>query len=125
MDFLAAYSYNYEDAIYMKGKQLKYQKEVFRGFSMVLQFGINMIVPIVLCTFVGIFLDRLFSTSFIVIIMFFFGALAGFRNIFIFARNMNKRQTYLGSDADESVSGHAGEDFGEKMDRVYRDNMNE
>ena len=104
---------------------MKYQKEVFRGFSMVLQFGINMIVPILLCTFIGIFLDRLFSTSFIAIIMFFLGALAGFRNIFIFAKNMNKRPTYLGSDADESVSGHADEDFGEKMDRVYRDNMNE
>ena len=92
---------------------------------MVLQFGINMIVPIVLCTFIGIFLDRLFSTSFIVIIMFFLGALAGFRNIFIFARNMNKHSTYLGSDADESVSSHPDEDFAEKMDRVYRDNMNE
>lgn len=118
-------SYNYKDAIYAKGKLVKYQKEVFGGFAMVLQFGINMIVPILLCTFVGIFLDRLFSTSFIVIIMFFLGALAGFRNIFIFARNMNKHSTYLGSDADESVSSHPDEDFAEKMDRVYKDNMNE
>lgn len=104
---------------------MKYQKDVFGGFAMVLQFGINMIVPILLCTFVGIFLDRLFSTSFIVIIMFFLGALAGFRNIFIFARNMNKHSTYLGSDADESVSSRPDEDFAEKMDRVYKDNMNE
>ncbi len=92
---------------------------------MILQFGINMIVPILLCTFVGILLDRLFSTSFIVIILFFLGAAAGFRNIFIFARNMNKRTTHLGSDADEALSGHRNEDFGERMDRVYRDNMNE
>lgn len=103
---------------------MKYHKEVFHGFSMVLQFGINMIVPILLCTFAGIFLDRLFSTSFIVIIMFFIGAMAGFRNIFVFARNMNKGTTYLGSDADEAMD-HSGEDFAEKMDRVYRDNMNE
>lgn len=84
-----------------------------------------MIVPILLCTFAGIFLDRLLSTSFIVIIMFFLGALAGFRNIFIFARNMNRKTTHIGSDAEESVSGHSQEDFIETMDRVYRDNMNE
>ena len=84
-----------------------------------------MIVPILLCTFAGIFLDRLFSTSFIVIILFFLGAMAGFRNIFVFARNMNRKTTHLGSDADEKVSGHKGEDFAETMDRVYRDNLNE
>ena len=84
-----------------------------------------MIVPILLCTFAGIFLDRLFSTSFIVIILFFVGALAGFRNIFIFAKNLNKKTTHLGSDADEMVAGRAEEDFAETMDRIYKDNMNE
>ncbi|MCR5831381.1 MAG: AtpZ/AtpI family protein [Lachnospiraceae bacterium] len=84
-----------------------------------------MIVPILLCTFAGIFLDRLFSTSFIVIIMFFLGAMAGFRNIFVFARNMNKKTSHLGSDAEHLVSGNTEEDFTETMDRVYRENMNE
>ena len=84
-----------------------------------------MLVPILLCTFVGIFLDRLFSTSFIVIILFFFGAAAGFRNIFVLAKNMNSRTTHLGSDADEAVSGRSAEDFAEKMDRLYKENMNE
>ncbi len=92
---------------------------------MVLQFGINMLVPILLCTFAGIFLDRLFSTSFIVIILFFLGAMAGFRNIYIFARNMNSKTTHLGSDADDLMSGHDREDIAEAVDRVYRDNMNE
>jgi len=104
---------------------LKYQKEVFKGLTLVIQFGINMLVPILLCTFAGIFLDRLFSTSFIVIILFFLGALAGFRNIFLFAKNLNRRTTHLGSDADEIVSGHREEDFAETMDRVYKDNLNE
>ena len=104
---------------------MKYHKDVFRSITLIFQFGINMIVPILLCTFVGIFLDRLLSTSFIVIILFFVGALAGFRNIFIFARDMGKRTTHLGSDADEAVSGHRNEDLAEKVDRVYRENMNE
>ena len=104
---------------------MKYHKDVFRSITLIFQFGINMIVPILLCTFAGIFLDRLFSTSFIVIILFFIGALAGFRNIYIFAGKLNRKQTHLGSDADEAVSGHRGEDFIEAVDRVYRENMNE
>ena len=92
---------------------------------MVFQFGINMIVPILLCTFAGLFLDRVLGTSFIVIILFFLGAMAGFRNIFIFAKNSAKNTSHLGSDADADISGRAGEDFAETMDRVYKDNMDE
>ena len=104
---------------------MKYKKEVFQSFSLILQFGINMIVPILLCTFAGIFLDRLLSTSFIVIIMFFLGAMAGFRNIFVLAGKVNRNTTHLGSDADDSLSGRAREDFAETMDRVYKENLNE
>lgn len=67
---------------------MKKKKTVFRALTMITQFGINMIVPILLCTFLGIFLDRLFSTSFLVIILFFIGALAGFTNVFRLARNI-------------------------------------
>ena len=104
---------------------MKYQKEVFRNFSLILQFGISMIVPILICTFAGIFLDRLFSTSFIVIILFFIGALAGFRNIYIMAKSAGATRTHLGSDADRRIAGEDREDFAEKMDRVYRNNLNE
>ena len=78
---------------------MKYQREVFRSFTMVIQFGISMLVPILLCTFLGIFLDRLLGTSFIVIILFFMGALAGFTNIFKIVRADTGKKNYLGSDA--------------------------
>ena len=82
---------------------LKYQKEVFRNFSLVMQFGITMIIPILLCTFLGIFLDRLLGTSFIVIILFFLGALAGFRNIYILVKDQDKNHSPLGSDAQKRL----------------------
>ena len=104
---------------------MKYKKEVFHSFSLILQFGINMIVPILLCTFAGIFLDRLAGTSFIVIILFFLGAVAGFRNIYILAGKINRKTTHLGSDAEDNLSGRATEDFAETMDRVYKENLNE
>jgi len=83
---------------------LKYQKEVFKSFTMVIQFGITMLVPILLCTFLGIFLDKLLGTSFIVIILFFLGALAGFTNIFKIVRNSGDKKSYLGSDAEKNLS---------------------
>ena len=112
---------------------MKYQKNVMRSFAYFFQVGINMIVPIMLCSFLGMFLDKIFHTSFIIVIMFFLGAAAGFRNIFIFAKgNGGSKRSYLGSDADSKIQdmireqeNQSKEDFFEKMDRVHRENMNE
>lgn len=82
---------------------LRYQKEVFRSFTMVIQFGITMLVPILLCTFLGIFIDRLIGTSFVVIVMFFLGALAGFTNIFKIVKEGDRKKSYIGSDAEGSL----------------------
>lgn len=67
---------------------MKYKKNVFRSLVMISQFGINMLVPIFLCSFLGIFLDKKLGTSFWMILLFFAGALAGFRNIYLFARKI-------------------------------------
>ena len=111
---------------------LKYDRNVFRGVTLIIQFGINMLVPILICTFLGMFLDKVFHTSFITIILFFLGAAAGFRNIFIFAGSMDKKRSYLGSDAEsrlkdisEGRNPNVKEDFVEAIDRIYRENMNE
>lgn len=48
-----------------------------------------MIVPIFLCTFLGIWIDKKAGTSFWVIILFFMGALAGFTNIYKLAKKIN------------------------------------
>lgn len=67
---------------------MRYQKNVYRSLALISQFGINMLVPIFLCSFLGIFLDRKLGTSFFMVILFFVGALAGFRNVYIFARKI-------------------------------------
>lgn len=65
-----------------KRKPQKYSGSVYQSFTMILQFGINMLVPIIACTFLGIFIDRKCNTSFWVIILFFIGALAGGRSVY-------------------------------------------
>jgi len=72
----------------MARKKQKYDKDVYRSMTLITQFGINMLVPIFLCTFIGIFLDKKLGTQFIVIILFFLGAAAGARNVYLFARGI-------------------------------------
>lgn len=67
---------------------MKYGKSVYHALMMITQFGINMLVPIFLCSFLGIYLDRRWGTSFWMVILFFVGALAGFRNVYVFARRI-------------------------------------
>lgn len=63
-------------------------KSIFKALTMVTQFSINMLVPIFICTFIGMYLDKLLGTSFIVVILFFVGAIAGFRNIMIMSKEI-------------------------------------
>lgn len=63
-------------------KQKKLDRRIFRSLALISQFGINMLVPIGLMLWLGIWLDRKFETSWIVILCFFVGAIAGFQNIY-------------------------------------------
>ena len=58
---------------------MKNQKKVFQSLTLILQFGLNMIVPIVLCMMFGIW---------ITIPFFVIGALAGFTNIYKMAKKI-------------------------------------
>ena len=78
------------------GKKNKYKKSVYQSLAVITQFGINMLVPIFLCSFAGMFLDEKLGTAFWFVLLFFVGALAGFRNIFILARKI-----YEGDGKDE------------------------
>ncbi len=65
-----------------------YGRDVFRSLTLISQFGINMIVPMVICLFVGIFIDEKAGTSYWTIILFFVGALAGFNSVYKLAKKI-------------------------------------
>lgn len=81
---------------------MKYRKTVYQALATVSQFGIYMLVPIFLCSFLGIFLDRKLGTSYCMVLLFFVGALAGFRNVFLLAKRIyghsEGRADYGGKD---------------------------
>lgn len=86
---------------------MKFDKSVQHSFSLIGQFGINMLVPIAACSIVGILLDRKLGTEFIFFIMFFLGAVTGGYNVYRMAkrhlRKNNPDSPYLhGARADDT-----------------------
>lgn len=90
-----------------EGDTLKYNKTVYRALVMITQFGVNMLVPIFLCSFAGMYLDRKLGTNIWMVALFFVGALAGFTNVFRFARKIyeipaqTRRRSTQVSESDE------------------------
>lgn len=72
---------------------MSYKKSVYQSMTLITQFGIHMLVPIFLCSFIGIYLDKKFDTSFLMVILFFVGALAGFRNVYMLAKKIYSKKS--------------------------------
>ena len=66
-------------------------REITESFSMVLQFGLNMIVPIAMCIALGVWIGDKYDMDWIVIPLFFVGALAGYTSIFKMVRQYLKK----------------------------------
>ena len=62
-----------------------------QAYTYILQFSINMIVPIFSFTFLGYWLDTKLGTSFLVILGIFCGALVGGTSIFKISKRMLKK----------------------------------
>ena len=80
---------------------MKNNKEVVQSFAMIMQFGINMLVPILACTLFGAWLGEKLQISWLAIPFFVIGALAGMRNVFIFARRIYQPKAH--SDKDGNI----------------------
>lgn len=59
---------------------------VVRSLTMISQFTIHMLVPIGICSYLGYLLDEQFDTSFCFVLLFFIGAMAGGRNVYLLAQ---------------------------------------
>lgn len=60
---------------------MKYKKSVYRNFALISQLGISVIVPIGLCIFIGVLIDKKFNSNFIIPLI-FLGIAAGARNVY-------------------------------------------
>ena len=60
---------------------MKYKKSAYRNFALISQLGISVIVPIGLCIFIGVLIDKKFNSNFIIPLI-FLGIAAGARNAY-------------------------------------------
>lgn len=67
---------------------MKNNRKVLMSLTLILQFGLNMIVPIVMCTMLGVWLGKRYNIPIITVPLFMVGALAGFTNIFKMAKKV-------------------------------------
>ena len=72
---------------------MKFNRSVYQALTMIGQFGINMLVPVFACSFLGMFLDKKLGTDFLVVILFFVGAIAGGFNVYRFSRQIYDRES--------------------------------
>ena len=73
--------------VFMK-RQKDNNRIVFQSLAMIMQFGLNMLVPICMMSALGIWLDKKLGTSWITIILFLVGAVAGGQNIYQVAKRI-------------------------------------
>ncbi len=101
---------------------MKFNRSVYQALSMIGQFGINMLVPVFVCSFLGMGLDRKLGTDFLIVIFFFIGALAGGWNVFRFARRIysgsSEQSAYLHKGRKNRDKKDEGKDHGNKQDTV-------
>lgn len=84
---------------------MKYKKNVYQSLALITQFGLSMLVPIFLCAFLGLFIGNKISHPVIVVPFFILGVLAGFRNVYVLAKNIYDRPSerdYEDEDNDET-----------------------
>lgn len=73
-----------------KNRKSNDSKMIWDALIMVLQFGISMIVPILLCTLFGVWLGERTGIRWLAIPLFFVGAIAGGQNVYRMAKKFMK-----------------------------------
>lgn len=81
------------------------KREIVTSSSMVLQFSLNMITPIVLCVALGVWIGNEYDMDWVVIPLFFVGAIAGYNSIYRMVKEYlksTKKETKKEEDVKEN-----------------------
>lgn len=69
----------------------KENHSIFKALTMISQVGITFLTPIGLCVLAGYYLDKYFNKNFWVIVLFFLGVLAAFRNVYYLTKSFYEK----------------------------------
>lgn len=85
-------------------KKSHFDRSVYRSLTLITQFGINMLVPICAMSAVGAWLDKKFETSYLMVLLFFVGAIAGGQNVYRMAKSIyGKKESDSRNEANSST----------------------
>lgn len=79
------------------------KSSVAKAFTMVLQIGLTMAVPIALCVLLGMWLNEKFETDWIMIPLLIAGIGAGGRNIWIMLKSFTKSGNSREAKANDAI----------------------
>lgn len=74
----------------------KESNEVANTLVLIVQIGVTMLVPILMCSIGGAWLDHKFQTRWIGVLGFILGTIAGFQNVYRLVRKYLKETKSLG-----------------------------
>lgn len=66
---------------------MDFKKDVYRSMAMITQIGISMLAPIVLCVFIGVWIEDTWEFN-IIIPMLILGILSGCRNCYLLLKDL-------------------------------------
>ncbi|MCD7826090.1 MAG: AtpZ/AtpI family protein [Clostridiaceae bacterium] len=98
-------------------------RKVLRSFVMISQIGITMLVPIFLCTAIGVWLNRQFDNVYLFLLMLLIGIGAAFRSLFILTKSFYEKDMKREHEQTAYLEGlktyrqkHPDEDFSDVME---------
>lgn len=68
---------------------MRYKKSVYTTFAMISQVGLSMVIPILLCTYAGVWLEERYDFPYTVILI-LVGVLAGVRNVIAIVKRIQQ-----------------------------------
>lgn len=78
------------DIIYHMKRYREDKRKTFQTLALITQLGLIMISSVGIASGIGIWLDRKLGTTFITVVMFFLGAIAGFQAVYRMVRQIFK-----------------------------------
>lgn len=79
---------------------MNFKKDVYRNIAMITQIGISMLAPVILCVFIGTWLDERFGWH-TVLPLLILGILAGCRNTWMLMQEMIPKDKKSGRKDDD------------------------
>ncbi|MFR8169845.1 MAG: AtpZ/AtpI family protein [Marvinbryantia sp.] len=78
---------------------MNFKKDVYRNIAMITQIGISMLAPVILCVFIGTWLDERFGWH-TVLPLLILGILAGCRNTWMLVKELVPKDGKSGKKDD-------------------------